>query len=523
MQQKDFKMKKDTTRTYETRVHMQPNIDEGLRIFANYFAKVEHCLFADIAAGKKAKDLKNDYLKRYQITARHFNAIRVLVEGKMDSIKVRRSSLILEKKDRIASLEKKIQRLIKSKAHKMILHQKKRRLHQLKQAFEALKQDHKQDVIRLCFGSKKLFRAQFDLEANGYDSHKEWLEDWRTARTRELFFLGSKDETSGNQTCTATVKADQTLSLRIRLPDSLFCKFGKYLTLDNIRFNYGQQEILEVLGKDDQALSWRLLCDDKGWRVFVTLDITPPVSTSDVKLGVVGLDINRDHLAFVEIDRFGNPIYTQTIALHFQGKSSQQIKALIGDAVKEVIDYVKTTGKPLILEDLDFQTKKAILREESSKAIAKMLSSFAYQSIISHLKSNALKQGVLVKQVNPAYTSLIGRVKFADRYGLTLHHAAALVIGRRFLGYSENPPSAMDKIPDGKSGHVTLVLPVRNRTKHVGSFWKEISKKFSAALKAHFRAAKRRSSSTIKPAHEMKPSKDTGETPVCESSELLFA
>jgi hypothetical protein len=38
-----------------------------------------------------------------------------------------------------------------------------------------------------------------------------------------------------------------------------------------------------------------------------------------------------------------------------------------------------------------------------------------------------------VTEVNPAYTSVIGRNKFSCRYGLSSHSAAALVIARRSL------------------------------------------------------------------------------------------
>ena len=55
--------------------------------------------------------------------------------------------------------------------------------------------------LRLCFGSKKLWRSQYHLEANGYRSHAEWLADWRDARSNEFFVLGSRDETSGCQLC----------------------------------------------------------------------------------------------------------------------------------------------------------------------------------------------------------------------------------------------------------------------------------------------------------------------------------
>jgi hypothetical protein len=132
--------------------------------------------------------------------------------------------------------------------------------------------------------------------------------------------------------------------------------------------------------------------------------------------------------------------------------------------------------------------------------------------------------GVLAKQVNPAYTSVIGRIKYAERYGLSIHLAAALTIGRRYLRFSEKVPSILSEIPDGKDSHVTLSLPVRNRDKHVWSIWSYLSKKLRTALAAHFRTAKSRSKSSSKPALETESLSDVvGEIPTRESSELLFA
>ena len=495
-----------------------------MQAFAHHYAHVEHRLFADIASGKKPNSLKNAYLTQYQITARHFNAIKTRIEGKVSSIRERQSTLIKEKKSRINSLEKKIKHLVKKKADPDLIHQKKRRLHKLKQEHHRLKEDLSKGVIRLCFGSKKLFRAQFDLEANNYADLQEWRSDWKKARSRELFFLGSKDEASGNQSCTATLESDQTLSLRIRLPDALKKEFGKYIVIKNLTFNYGGKEIVSALQRKDQAISWRLLLDDKGCRVFATLDIEPPPCSSQKNIGVIGLDINANHFALMETDRFGNPIFKKTIPFNLYGKNTHQAKAIIGDAAAEAIAYAERTHKPLVIEDLDFQRKKTTLREERTKASACRLSSFSYQAFITHLKSRGLKKGVLVEQVNPAFTSLIGRIKFALRYGLTIHQAAALTIGRRFLEFSEEVPSSLGKIPDGKDGHVTLSLPVRNRDKHVWSIWSYLSKKLRTALAAHFRTAKSRSKSSSKPALETESLSDVvGEIPTRESSELLFA
>ena len=76
-------------------------------------------------------------------------------------------------------------------------HQKKRRLVNLKLRLAGLEADIDGGRVRLCFGSKRLWRKQHDLKANGYASHEEWLADWRDARSGEFFVLGSRDETGG--------------------------------------------------------------------------------------------------------------------------------------------------------------------------------------------------------------------------------------------------------------------------------------------------------------------------------------
>jgi IS605 OrfB family transposase len=513
-------MAKETTRTFETRIKIDPRSDQALQDCASLFAHVQHRLFADIAAGKTSAKLKNAYLAHYKITARHFNALRVQVEGKISSIKQLRPLQIAEAKERITSLTTKIKKLTKSKASPRIIHQKKRRLHSLQQKLQHLQQDHQQGTIRCCFGSKKLFRAQFDQEKNGYSSHEEWRKEWQQTRTRELFFLGSKDETAGNQTCTATLQPNGTLQLRIRLPDALFEKHGKYLHIP-VDFTYGKEELLAALSHH-QAISWRLMHDKKGWRLFATFDIQPIPCTSHTNHGVIGLDINADHLALVETDSSGNPIDKKVIPFNTYGKSSHQARAIIGDAAAAAIAYAREKHKPLIIEDLDFQKKKTTLREKNQRH-ARMLSSFAYRSLIAHLQSRASKEGALIAQVNPAYTSIIGRIKFAKRYGLSTHQAAALAIARRYLRFSEKVPSSLGKIPDGKDGHVTLPLPERNRGKHVWTVWRQLSKKLQTALAAHFRTAQCRSESSSKPAFETDTlSEVVGETPTRESSEALF-
>jgi IS605 OrfB family transposase len=487
-------MKNEITLTYQTRLKLDERSEEVLQECASMFSRVERSLYAEIAKGKKAASCKNRFLKTYKITARQFNACRVSLEGKIAACQAIQAQSLLSLKQQINTLEQKIKLLERKPSKRLILHQKKRRKNALANRLTLKEEDLKTGRVHLCFGSKKLFHAQFHLEKNGFNSLQEWKTAWTTKRESEFFVLGSKDETGGNQTCTAKLQNDGRLHLRLRLPDTLVDKHGKYLEIENITFVHGYEAILASLNDiEGRALSYRFKKDAKSWKVFVSTDLTKPSPVTREDNGVIGIDLNADHIAYVETDRFGNPISNQTLSWISYGKTKGQLKAITGDICKQIVDKAKETKKPLIIENLDFHKKKLALREKGNCKFARLLSSFAYGLFQQFLITRAYKHGIVVHRINPAFTSVIGRVKYAKRYGLSTHLAAALCIARRHQKFSETPCSSEGKIPDGKGGHLAFVLPARNRTKHVWHFWGQVKKKIATVLAAHFRAIRNRS------------------------------
>jgi len=336
----------------------------------------------------------------------------------------------------------------------------------------------------------KLYKVE--LEANRFASHEEWKNTWQANRASEFFVLGSKDESSGNQTCTASLQGNGKFCLRLRLPKDLEEQHGKYLSIPDVDFTYGQESILAALNySEGQAISYRFKKDAKSWRIFVSTAFQKPQRNSQEGIGAIGIDLNADHAACVETDRFGNPIRSKIFTWISYGKTKGQLKAITGDLCKEIVNWAKTTNKPIAIEKLDFQKKKLTLKDEGNKKFSWLLSHFAYGLFFLFLIARAFKEGIEMHHVNPAHTSTIGRINFAKRYGLSTHLAAALCIARRYQKFSESPCSPIGTIPDGKGGHVAFVLPVRNRTKHVWHFWGQVKKKIKTVLAAHFQAINR--------------------------------
>ena len=129
--------------------------------------------------------------------------------------------------------------------------------------------------------------------------------------------------------------------------------------------------------------------------------------------------------------------------------------------------------------------------EGESCRYSRMLSSFSYGRVKAYVLSRGYRQGVEVHQVNPASSSVIGRVKFMERYGLGVDQALALMLARRLLGCSERIPRRW-VAPVGNGVQVAFTVPERKRVKHVWTYWGAVLGQLRPALAAQHRLGKRR-------------------------------
>ena len=231
--------------TYQTRIEGN---DEALSAYAALYGRVQRRLFAEVSSGRSAASrsaasrsaasMKRGCVREYGIPARMFNAVRVSLERKVSGA---RESQLLHA-ETLKGLVRRAGRELASagkKGDRRRVYQKTRRLDNLRSRLAGVEADAAAGLVRLCFGGRKLWRGQYNLEANGYGSHEEWLAGWRDARDGEFFVLGSRDETGGCQLCVAGIVGDGSLTLRLRMPDCLAGQHGKYLVIEGVKFAYG--------------------------------------------------------------------------------------------------------------------------------------------------------------------------------------------------------------------------------------------------------------------------------------------
>lgn len=475
-------------------------------------SRIERKLYAALRTGRKfTGDLGTNFYQQFRISAATLNGIHRRLKSKLDAISELAKLRVAELEVRIAALRRKIagtEKLCRAtngerrRRLRFSLHQHKRHLATLQARQIRAKQQV--DDPNICFGTRKLFNAQHHLAANGFDDHKDWLRSWRSARDSQFFIAGDARRISGNQFARIAARDDGTFDLELRLPETLgYLAHDEALTsghtlrsthFTGLHFEHGAAEIRAALA-DDKPLSYRFRRDDGGhWYVSVTLrqDFAEPAVAAFAN-GCLGVDLNVDHIAITLTDASGNPLTTvkdapgrpvmkRRIDLVTYGKTSAQRLDMIRKAAAEIAALADRLGVPVAAEKLDFMRKRAGLEIQVGKKRARMLSSFAYFLFAEALARVCVRRSVRLVLVNPAYTSIIGLVKFAPRYGSSVHAAAALAIARRAMALSERLPASGGSIQVllASGDRVTLPRPARIARKHVWSSWSQLSRGLSA-------------------------------------------
>lgn len=289
---------------------------------------------------------------------------------------------------------------------------------------DAVSEASKIEQKHALFGGKKLW----DKFLKGSISKKKWQQ----TRNNTLYSRGDKTK-SGNPNIRMVGK-----ELWVNDPETGWIKGSLWLNKPIDPTCY-ESRIQLKNGELHVTVSWE--------------EPDGPVVT-DKSLGVIGVDTNPNGLALSETNSTGNlqsHVFLKNDRIRFAqtGKRDYDIRMM---AIKAV-DIAKQAGKPLVLEQLNFKNGK------KSRKFNRMAHNFVYRRLIEAIKSRAAKQGVEVLEVPAAYTSIVGKLKYQDMYSLSVHNAAAFVIGR--LGFLNKADKVVVDVSDRKG---LSKLEARDRT-----------------------------------------------------------
>ena len=440
--------------TTVTQLHKVNNKDI-IEYFENasvYFCKLQrkafHIFKNENRTGSKTEYKKfiQNFMKEHNISRRTANSILKYAQGKLKAIEGLKKYEISQKEQKIKKLKGDIERL----DNKILRFQegmenkvkvdhlkywnlkksrafKKMKLNEFQLTLEQLKWQVETGNYKLCFGTKNLLKGN--------------KEEFVLQRDRQMFFIGSKDETGRNSMFQLKYnKRNNQFEIKIR-KDFGLDKKDKYVS-GKCYFNHHKNKLIEALSnKNSTPLTYSII--RKNGRYYLHCVFEYRVEDESDFLtrkthGTIGIDFNKGFFAISEIDKSGNLVGTDILEYRFGegNKTKSDLESCISKIIKRAVD----TGKDVCFEDLNFKDKKSKTMKgttDRGKKYNNMLHNLAYSLYIKLITNIAFRNKVVTIKVNPAWTSWIAKNKFCERMKLNTHTGASFVIARRGLGIKD--------------------------------------------------------------------------------------
>ncbi|MFD0224674.1 IS200/IS605 family accessory protein TnpB-related protein [Streptomyces hirsutus] len=322
-------------------------------------------------------------------------------------------------------------------------HAKARRLRVLEDRLARERAAWEAGTVHVVRGGKRLARMRHQLPA-AQITQAQWRERWEAAR----WFLQADGE-SGKRYGNETIRIAPDGEVSIRLPAPLAglanAPHGRYVLTGRVRFAHRGPEWADRAAAN-RAVAYRIHHDPARTRWYVTASWQKPV-TRTVPLaavladGVIGVDMNADHLAAWRLDVHGNPTGSPRRFCYDLTGTTQHRDAQLRHALTRLLHWGRTCGvRAIAVEDLDFTAERTREKHGGRKRFRRLIAGLPTGRLRARLTSMADQTGIAVVAVDPAYTSKWGAQHWqkpltSKNRKITRHDAASIAIGRRAQGY----------------------------------------------------------------------------------------
>lgn len=424
-------------------VNLSKEFEEKLSELMRRFCSCKRYAFNRLLEGKSANDLNKILPTIFHLNKRYTEDAVLLASGIITSQKELLPARLEDVQAKIAKTERKIvlyqtgKRKPKKTNIETCLKGLNARLEKLrKKELKLVRCVEENTIPPVIFGGKKKFFKRM----SGDITNTEWKE----LRSNELYSRGDKSK-KGNLNLRVAydenvnkffleianpVNTEERISPRIRCEVSIPDKF----------FN----EILDIIfpDKDGFQQPYTIQILRKSGSFYVNLIYEEVVYGNELRskdqlvVGdkLAGIDVNIDRIAVTILTKPGNFLKSKVFYYHeMEYVSSHRRSNIAGVVAKEVIDYLLAENiGAIVLEDITLRQQ-----HDTNKKFNRLTHSFAKKKLMEALIRRGLRNGFQIKKVNPAYTSVIGRFKYSQKLGISVHEAASYVIGRRGLGFEE--------------------------------------------------------------------------------------
>lgn len=423
-----------------------------IEAMAEHFSRMVHSAWVMICHGMEDGKIKASLVKRYSVKARAANAAINQAHAKMNSLAALKETQVQELEAKINAYEdlfedqkkehKEWHKSVnwhkpqkgdcqKNRCWKRKLNNMKKRLHGMKQKLANWKEVIENSSFSCCFGTKKLFKAQYHLKEAGFENHEEWKAAWRKARKKSCYLLGSSDETQGNQLCQLTPESEPGSDWFRLLFRSGF-KDDKTEYHIAVRIPYLKKELKDNL--ENRSVSYHFVLKDKG--LYIQPVVTIQKKETYEPRGMLGIDINDGFFSVTESDGQGNFVSSQDTT--YSNSGSKTVNATVmAQKLADIFTKAEKLRYGVAIETINLTKKKTKIQKRWERKYNRMISNFPYLRYMDICETLSLKSGVPLYYVSPYWSSVLGDEKYSEKLKISRHQAAAYVIARRAQNYSE--------------------------------------------------------------------------------------
>jgi IS605 OrfB family transposase len=399
--------------------------------------------FNRLLEGMDKSDVEKRVASMFHLNSRYAKDARIKAQSIISS---QREMVKLHKKEKeslISELRKKLENIKSEEERENI----SARIEQLKEEVAVLSSHVEKGTIpKVIFGGRENFEKRRDGKLS--------KEQWKNLRNNKLYSRGDKSKEGGNLNTKIEI-VDSGFSLSVAISHLSEKNKTAPRVMGKLFLDIRHRDRLKEHLEDSGIYSIELIRGtDNKYRVHITFGEFVPSMVCSFRKGAIGVDVNPDGIALTEIDKEGNFRKGKWIALPELAYCCRNRREnLCCETAKEIVDIALSLNIGLVIESLDF------VRLNKGKRFNRMSHNFVYRRLLEAIERRAVRCGVLIKKVHPAYTSIIGKYKYATALGLSFHQSAALVIARRGLGFRERIPKKIQRLIESLITSQTSLLP----------------------------------------------------------------
>jgi IS605 OrfB family transposase len=344
------------------------------------------------------------------------------------------------------------------------------------------------------FGGKRLFEKLCKNHLTG-KAREKLKKQWKEQRQGTLISIGSKADKGNRLTRFEDLNGQLHLRITIGNREFIYARVLREPSNSKDKWLTFMAMLLESWQTQSYfAYTVELKLRDGEVYGSVSFEIPTPEVRYTKENGVIAVDTNASpiHLAIAEVSKTGELLSYQTISLHYLLGLSQNSKDhQEWILAHKLIDLAIQRNKAIAIENLK-KLKKGV-RGDGKAELRKRLHQWNAKKFLQKLKRVAMLKGVEVIEVHPAYTSVIGMLKYAAQLSIDKDIAGAYVIGRRALGFKEDMPENYEKLLKNRAYLEFALKRYEEREKELKELLEKESNKYKRnALKSELRSVENR-------------------------------